>query len=64
MSDPRAHVIIMPKNFVVLRSFQLAIAVILFAFGIFGAIYAPVAGVILTLVTVRPISTTTDNAVY
>lgn len=43
----------MPKKFIILRGFQLALGCILFGFGIFGIIFAPFSGIILTFVTVR-----------
>ena len=49
----RSHVVVMPKKFIILRGFQLALGCILFGFGIFGVIFAPFSGIILTFVTVR-----------
>lgn len=48
----RSHVLVMPKKFIILRGFQLALGCILFGFGIFGIIAAPFSGILLTFVTV------------
>ena len=49
----RSHVLVMPKKFIILRGFQLVLGCILFGFGIFGIIFVPFSGIILTFVTVR-----------
>lgn len=51
----RSHVLVMPKKFIILRGFQLALGCILFGFGIFGIIAAPFSGILLTFVTVSAV---------
>lgn len=49
-----SHVVKVPKNFIIFRSLQLSLALLVLSVSIYGAVVmtAPLAGVILSLVTV------------
>jgi len=49
--DPQPHMIVMPKAFLALRVFQMVFAVFVLGVCIYGAIGAPVSGVVLNIFT-------------
>jgi hypothetical protein len=56
--EPQPHMIVMPKAFLALRIFQMIFAVFVLGVCIYGAIGAPVSGIILNIFTVSTRFTT------